>query len=86
MIGAIEWDFLVFRADPERPRRLAPGFEPGDERVARFDNLTIDNVAGHKGAYPPAGEPANRLDSRAAPTMQRAPQKDTETRPAFGPP
>jgi hypothetical protein len=52
MIGAIKWDFLVFRADPERARRLAPGFEPGDERIARFDNFTIDDVPSHKGAYP----------------------------------
>jgi hypothetical protein len=52
MIAAIKCDFLVFRADPERARRLAPGFEPGNERVARFDNFTIDDVPSHKGAYP----------------------------------
>ena len=34
MIGAIERDFLVFRADPEWARRLASRLEPGDERVA----------------------------------------------------
>jgi hypothetical protein len=34
MIGAIEWDLLVFHADPEWARRLASRLEPGDERVA----------------------------------------------------
>jgi hypothetical protein len=61
MIGAIKWDFLVFRADPEWARRLASRLEPGDERVARFNNFTIDDVASHKGAYPlgrRTGEPA----------------------------
>jgi hypothetical protein len=52
MIGAIKRDFLVFRANPEWPRRLASRLEPGDERVARLDNFTIDDVASHKGAYP----------------------------------
>ena len=60
-ICAIERDLLVFRADPERACRLASGLKPGDERVARFDNLTIDDVPSHKGAYPSGrrtGEPA----------------------------
>jgi hypothetical protein len=47
MIAAIEWDFFVFRADPEWPRRLASRLEPGDERVARFNNFTIDDIASH---------------------------------------
>ena len=61
MIGAIERDLLVFRADPEWAVRFASRLEPGDERVARFDNFTIDDVASHKGAYPRGrrtGEPA----------------------------
>ena len=61
MIGAIEWDFFVLRADPERARRLASGLEPGDERVARLNNFTIDDVASHKGAHPSGrrtGDPA----------------------------
>jgi hypothetical protein len=61
VICAIKWDLLVLRADPERARRLASGLKPGDERVARFDNFTIDDVASHKGAYPNGrrtGEPA----------------------------
>ncbi len=52
MIGAIEGDFLVFRADPERTGRLASRLEPGDERVARFNNFTIDDVASHSGVHP----------------------------------
>ena len=47
MIGAIEWDFLVLGADPERARRLASRLEPGYERVARFNNFTVDDVASH---------------------------------------
>jgi hypothetical protein len=47
MIAAIEWDFFVFRADPEWPRRLASRLEPGDERVARFNNFTINHIASH---------------------------------------
>ena len=61
MIRAIKRDFLVLRADPERACRLAPGLNPGDERVARFDNFTIDDVASHKGVYPRGrrtGDPA----------------------------
>ena len=61
MIGAIEWDLLVLRADPERARRLASRLEPGDERVTQFDDFTIDDVPSHKGAYPRGrrtGEPA----------------------------
>ena len=61
MIGAIERDFLVLRTDPEWACRLASGFEPADERVARFDYFTIDDIASHKGAYPlgrRTGEPA----------------------------
>jgi hypothetical protein len=52
MIGAVERDLFVFRANPERARRLASRLEPGDERIARFDNFTIDDVPSHKGAYP----------------------------------
>jgi hypothetical protein len=51
----------MFRADPKRSVRFAPCLEPGDERVARFDDFTIDDVPSHKGAYPlgrHAGEPA----------------------------
>ena len=61
MIGAIKWDLLVLRADPEWAGWFASRLEPGDERVARFDNFTIDDVASHKGAYPRGrrtGEPA----------------------------
>jgi hypothetical protein len=47
MISAIEWDFLVFRADPERARRFASRLEPGDQRVTRLNNFTIDDVASH---------------------------------------
>ena len=61
MIGAVEGYLFVLRADPERARRLAPRFEPGDQGVARLDNLTIDDVASHAGAHPSGrrtGDPA----------------------------
>ena len=51
-IGAVERNLLVLGADPQRTGRLAARFEPGDQRVARFDNLTIDDVASHAGAHP----------------------------------
>src|SRR5271165_4066774 len=71
-VGAIERYLLVLGADPKWTRRLAPCLEPGDERVARLDNLTIDDVASHAGAHPSGrrtGEPA--LDSRSPATLQR---------------
>ncbi len=52
MIGAVEWDLFVLRADPERAVRLASRLEPRNERVAQFNNFTIDNVASHSGAHP----------------------------------
>ena len=61
VICAIKWDLLVLSADPEWACRLASGLKPGDERVARFDNFTIDDVASHKGDHPNGrrtGEPA----------------------------
>ncbi len=45
-------------ADPKRTCRLTPCFEPCNERIARLDNFTIDDVASHKGVHPAAGEPA----------------------------
>ena len=60
-IGAVEWYFFVLGADVEWTRRLAARLEPGDQRVARLDNLTIDDVASHAGAHPSGrrtGEPA----------------------------
>src|SRR4029077_4007369 len=52
MIRAIEWDLLVLGADPEGSVRFASRLEPGDERVARFDNHTIDDAPSHKAANP----------------------------------
>ena len=43
------------------PAGLQPDFEPGDQRVAQLDNLTIDDVASHSGAHPNGrrtGDPA----------------------------
>ena len=71
-VGAIEGYLLVLRADPIWTCRLAACLEPRDERVARLDNLTIDDVASHGGAHPSGrrtGEPG--LDSRSPATMQR---------------
>ena len=52
MIGAVEGDLFVFRTDPEGSVRFASRLEPGDERVAQFDDFTVDDVPSHKGAYP----------------------------------
>ena len=73
-VGAIEQDLLVLGADPERAGGLASRLEPGGERVARFDNFPIDDVASHKGGRP-LGRRAGewRLDSGAAATMQMTP-------------
>ena len=60
-IRAVEWYFLVFRADSEWTARLATRLKPRDQRVARLDNLTIDDVASHSGAHPTGrrtGDPA----------------------------
>ena|SRR5579872_5361253 len=47
MIGAVERDLFVLRADPEWALGLAPRLELGDERIARLNNFTIDDVASH---------------------------------------
>ena len=47
MIGAIEGDLFVLRANPERALGLASRLEPGHERIARLNNFTIDDVASH---------------------------------------
>ncbi len=52
MAGAVEQDLLVLGADAQRLVVLASGFEPGGERVARFDNFPIDDIASHSGLRP----------------------------------
>ena len=47
-IGAIEGNFLVFRADAKFRRRLGAGFAPGDKLIARRNGRRIGNVAGHE--------------------------------------
>src|SRR5208282_1021894 len=71
-IGAVKEDLFVLRPDSKGAGALAPCFEPGGERVARFDDLPVDDVASHK-AWRPCGRRAAggwRLDSWAGATMQ----------------
>ena len=48
-IGAVEQDLLVLRTDAERRVALASGLEPARERVTRFDDFPVDDVASHAG-------------------------------------
>ncbi len=54
---------LVLRADPELAGRLAPFFEPGGERVTRFDDVSVDDVASHK-AFSPLRPASRRTAAR----------------------
>ena len=80
MIAAIEWDFFVFRADPEwAPPACTP---PRARRRARRAIQQLHYQRRREplmALTPAAGEPAKRLDSRAAPTMQRASGKDSRS-------
>ena len=74
MPGSIEQDLLVFGSDAQRFVALATGLEPRRERVARFDNFPIDDVASHSGLRPcgrRSGQP--RLDRRAGRRLQLMP-------------
>ena len=73
---SIKQDLLVLGADAKGAGRLAPVFEPGGQRVARFDNFPVDDVASHK-AWRPCGRRAGgwRLDRRRGGTMQMSDQR-----------
>ena len=51
-VRAVEGNLLVFGADPKRRGRLAAGLQPGDERVARFHEFGVNDIAGHEGDDP----------------------------------
>ena len=48
-IGGVEGEFFVLDADTERFGRLAARRQPSHQFVAGFDDLSVDDVAGHSG-------------------------------------
>ena len=56
-IGPAKQDLLMLGADAKGAGWLASCFEPGGERIARFDDCPFDDVASHEAGAPAAGKP-----------------------------
>ena len=58
-IGRVEWELLVLDADAERFGWLAARRQPRHQIVAGFDDLSVDDVAGHAGFRMKNGQKAS---------------------------